>query len=138
MPLVRTIARRRRARRGMTLIEIIVVITIISLLMGAVAVAVIPQLNKAKQDTARNDIQVIMSALDIYYMRNNKYPAAGTSLQTLYEQQILKKEPVDPWGFEYKYLLENGKPVVKSYGEDGSAGGEDLAADISSNEAKKK
>ena len=38
------LARRRRAPRGMTLIEIIVVITILSLLMAAVGVAVIPRL----------------------------------------------------------------------------------------------
>ena len=50
--ITRQLARRRRSARGMTLIEIIVVITILSLLMAAVGIAVIPQLDQAKVDRA--------------------------------------------------------------------------------------
>lgn len=118
----------------MTLIEIIVVITILSLLTAAVGVAVIPKLNESKVSKAKLDISTLMGALKMYYAKNGKYPENGTSLQKLYDQQYIERRPVDPWDHDYVYILENGKPVVKSYGEDGAPGGTDLAADISSAE----
>lgn len=124
--------RRRRMPRGMTLIEIIVVITILSLLMAAVGIAVIPKLNEAKQSKARLDIGNLMGALKMYYAKNGKYPDNGTPLQNLYDKQYIERRPIDPWDHDYVYVLEGGKPVVKSYGEDGAPGGTDLAADLSS------
>ncbi len=122
----------RRSIQGMTLIEIIVVITILSLLMAAVGVAVIPKLNEAKVSTAKLDIANIQSALKMYYAKNGKYPENGTPLNRLYDLQFLERAPVDPWDHDYVYVLEGGRPVVKSYGEDGAPGGTGLAEDISS------
>jgi general secretion pathway protein G len=116
----------------MTLIEIIVVITILSLLMAAVGVAVIPQLEAAKVDTAKLDIQNINMALKTYYAKKGNYPDTGSGLKALVEQQILDKQPVDPWQHDYIYVLEAGKPVIISYGKDGAPGGTDADADISS------
>jgi general secretion pathway protein G len=126
------LTRRRRAPRGMTLIEIIVVITILSLLMAAVSVAVIPQLDAAKVSTAKMDIGNIQTALKTYYAKKGNYPDTGAGLKALVDAQILEKPPVDPWNHEYIYVLEGGKPVVISYGKDGAPGGTDNDADISS------
>ena len=131
-PIARQLLRRRRSARGMTLIEIIVVITILSLLMAAVGVAVIPQLEAAKVDTAKLDIQNINMALKTYYAKKGNYPDTGAGLKALVEQQILDKQPVDPWQHDYVYVLEAGKPVIISYGKDGAPGGTDADADISS------
>jgi general secretion pathway protein G len=131
------LARRRRAR-GMTLIEIIVVITILSLLMAAVGIAVIPQLDQAKVDRAYLDIANIGNALKTYYAKKGNYPDTGTGLKAVVDAQILEKMPVDPWDHEYVYLLEGGKPVIISYGKDGAPGGTEGDADISSKEARKK
>lgn len=128
---------RRRHRRGMTLIEIIVVITILAMITAAVAVAVIPQLEEAKQDTARLDIQNIQSALKLYYAKKGNYPDTGLGLKALVDTQNLEKMPVDPWGAEYVYLNEAGKPVVMSYGRDKSPGGDGPDADISSKDTAK-
>lgn len=129
--LLRSLTRRRRAR-GMTLIEIIVVITILALIMGAVAVAVIPQLDKARQDRARLDIQNILQGLKIYYAKKGSYPDTGSGLKALVDAQVLEKVPLDPWDTEYVYMNEGGKPVIVSYGGDKAPGGTDTAADISS------
>ena len=127
---------RRKGRRGMTLIEIIVVITIIALLTSAVAVAVIPQLDQSKKDRARGiDIPAIKQGLDTYYAKKGKYPDTGMGLKALVDAQIMDKLPMDPWDHEYIYLLESGKPVIKTYGKDGNEGGED---DISSKDAAPK
>lgn len=130
--LARQLARRRRAPRGMTLIEIIVVITILSLLMAAVGVAVIPRLEEAKVDRAKMDIGNIGNALKTYYAKKGNYPDTGSGLKALVDAQILEKMPVDPWDHEYVYLNEGGKPVVMSYGKDGAPGGSDYDADLSS------
>lgn len=122
----------RRAARGMTLIEIIVVITILSLLMAAVGVAVIPQLEQARVDRAKMDIQNIQNALKVYYAKKGNYPDTGAGLKALVDAQILEKPPIDPWDHEFVYVLESGKPTIISYGKDGAPGGTDSDADISS------
>ncbi|HEX5748463.1 MAG TPA: type II secretion system major pseudopilin GspG [Archangium sp.] len=130
--------KQQRRRRGMTLIEIMVVITILGLIMAAVGVAVIPKLDEAKQDTARLDIANIHNALKLYYTKKGKYPDTGTGLKALVDTQNLEKIPTDPWGNEYVYMNEGGKPVLMSYGADGTQGGEGPDADISSRDAGKK
>jgi general secretion pathway protein G len=123
----------RRRSRGMTLIEIMVVITILGLIAAAVGVAVIPQLNQARIDRARLDIKNIQNALKLYYTKKGNYPDTATGLRGLVEIQALESIPRDPWNNEYSYLNEGGKPVVISYGADGTSGGGD---DISSKDSE--
>jgi general secretion pathway protein G len=122
----------RRRERGMTLIEIMVVITILGLIMAAVGVAVIPKLDEAKVSTARMDIGSIHNALKLYYAKKGHFPDTASGLRALVETQALEQMPKDPWGNEYVYMNEGGKPVVTSYGGDGTSGGEGSNADISS------
>ena len=123
---------RRRRNRGMTLIEIMVVITILGLIAAAVGVAVIPQLDAARVDRAKLDIQNIQGAFKLYYAKKGGYPDTATGLKALVDTNTLEEIPKDPWGNDYMYLNEGGKPVVISYGSDGAQGGEGNAADISS------
>ena len=122
----------RRRERGMTLIEIMVVITILGLIMAAVGVAVIPRLDEAKRDRVRMDIHSIHNALKLYYAKKGHFPDTATGLRALVELQALPQMPRDPWGHEYAYVNEGGKPLVTSYGADGVSGGEGSDADISS------
>ena len=124
-----TLRRRRRRARGMTLIEIIVVVAIIGLLMAAVGVAVVPILEGAKVDRAKQDIMTIKNALKTYYVKKGGYPDTGAGLKLVVDAQILEKMPVDPWNQEYVYLKEGSDVVVRSNGKDGQPGTED---DISS------
>lgn len=112
----------QRRQRGMTLIEIMVVITILGLIMAAVGVAVIPRLEEAKRETARQDIANIHQALKLYYMKKGKYPDTATGLRTLVETQLLAQLPQDPWGHGFVYRNEGGKPIVTAYGADGAQG----------------
>lgn len=137
MSLKKTREQHGRRRRGMTLIEIMVVITILGLIMAAVGVAVIPRLDEAKRDTARLDIANIHNALKLYYAKKGRYPDTGTGLRVLVETRTLELMPKDPWGNEYLYLNEGGKPVITSYGADGSPGGEGADADVSSRDIQK-
>jgi general secretion pathway protein G len=129
---VKKLMKRNRQRRGMTLIEIIVVIAILALLTAAVAVAVIPRLEEAKVDRAKLDIANIQNALKTYYVKKGGYPDTGAGLHALVDAQIVEKMPMDPWEHEYVYLNEGGKPVIISYGKDGTPGGAEYDTDLSS------
>lgn len=134
---VKTMNRNRR-RRGMTLIEIMVVITILGLIAAAVGVAVIPQLDAANRDRAALDIKNIQSGLKLYYTKKGQYPDTGTGLKALVDMQILEEMPKDPWGSDYVYMNEGGRPVITSYAADKTAGGEGKDADISSRDTQGK
>lgn len=128
----KTQRKQRRRSRGMTLIEIMVVITILGLIAAAVGVAVIPQLEASRRDRAGLDIKNIQGAMKLYYAKKGKYPDTASGMQALVEAQILEQMPKDPWNNDYVYVNEGGKPVIISYGADGTAGGEGNDADISS------
>ena len=125
-----------RQRRGMTLIEIIVVVAIIGLLMAAVTIAVVPALDQAKVDTAKADIQNLLNGLKAYYVKKGNYPDTASGLKALVDAQIIERPAIDPWGSEYVYLNEGGKPVVVSYGKDKAAGTEDDISSKNLNEKK--
>jgi general secretion pathway protein G len=125
----------RRAARGMTLIEIMVVLVILGLIASAVVIAVFPQLQKARVDRTTLDIGNIDSALKLYNARKGKFPDTTTGLKALVDMEILDKMPKDAWGNDYVYTLENGRPVVTSYGADGTPGGDGPNADISNRAA---
>ena len=125
----------RRASRGMTLIEIMVVLVILGLIASAVVIAVFPQLQKARVDRTMLDIGNIDSGLKLYNARKGKFPDTATGLKALVDLEILDKMPKDAWGNDYLYTLENGRPVITSYGADGVPGGEGPNADLSNRPA---
>ncbi|PTL82061.1 type II secretion system major pseudopilin GspG [Vitiosangium sp. GDMCC 1.1324] len=133
----KTRKQQRRRQHGMTLIEIMVVITILGLIMAAVGVAVIPKLDEARQDRARLDIGAIHNALKLYYAKKGRFPDTATGLRALVETQALEQLPKDPWDHEYVYMNEGGRPIITSYGGDGVSGGEGVDADISSRDQEK-
>lgn len=126
---------RRRDRRGMTLIEIMVVVTIIGVMTAGVGIAVINSLHDAKVKQTYTDMAAIQNGLKLYLTKKGKYPDTGTGLKALLDQGILDKPPLDPWGNEYVYMNEAGKPVITSYGADGAPGGEGKDRDLSTKDA---
>lgn len=129
-----------RLARGMTLLEIMVVITIIGVVMATVTVAILPQLDKAKVDTTINSMRGVQSALKLYYARHGKYPDTSQSLQILITEKFLEQAPKDAWGTDFVYTAEGSSYKLLSYGSDGNPGGDGAAADIDStqlNQGKK-
>jgi len=134
-------ARKRRLERGMTLIEIMVVVIIIGLIGTAVAVNVIGRLNEAKVQTAKSDLAKIADSLDQYKMMRNTYPSGEEGLDVLIREKFLKANKdgkiKDPWGKDYIYLYPGQAHAdsfdVKSYGADGAPGGEAENADLVNN-----
>ena len=75
--------RRRAAERGMTLIEILVVITILGLIAAAVAVNVVGQLGEAKVKQAKTDLHTLENCLDLFKIDKGRYPSTEEGLQAV-------------------------------------------------------
>lgn len=137
----------RRAARGFTLIEIMVVVVI----MGVLAALVVPKLlsrtSESRVAAAKVDIATIMQSLKLYKLDNQRYPTTEQGLQALREKPTsgpaangwkaggyLEKMPKDPWGNPYQFLSPGikGEVDVYSLGADGQPGGTGDDADIGS------
>jgi general secretion pathway protein G len=116
----------------MTLIEIVVVIAILTMLMSAVGVYAVGQLEGAKRKAARMDVRNLGAALDAFYAMRGRYPSASEGLEVLLESRVLKELSLDPWGGRYGYSLEDGAPVVTCLGADGLPGGSGANEDVTS------
>jgi len=134
---------RRRSNAGVTLIEMLVVVTIIALFATLVAPGMFKQGDKAKMVAARVQINNFEQALTQYKLNTGLFPTTEQGLEALrakpanvtqWDGPYLRKDiPMDPWGHPYLYKFpgEHGdEPDIISYGADGQAGGEGLSADI--------
>ena len=132
------------AAGGFTLVEILVVITIIGLIMGLVGPRVLNYLGESKAKTAKIQIESFSSALDLYYLDVGRYPNTNEGLVALvarpgnaevWNGPYLKGAvvPNDPWGHPYVYRspVERAPYEIVSFGADGQEGGSGTAADIS-------
>lgn len=133
----------RRAQRGMTLIEILVVLVLIAIVMGIVGGNFIGQGEEAKRKAAAIEIGQIGQALDLYKLEIGRYPTTQEGLQALitaptgtanWNGPYWKKTtlPKDPWTNEYKYTSPGARGAydIISFGADGKEGGEGPAKDI--------
>jgi len=135
--------RNRRAEAGVTLIEMLVVVTIIGLFAALVVPRMLKRSDIARVTAARAQINAFMTALGTYKLDTGTFPTTEQGLQALREKPtdvnqwagpyLPQDIPADPWGhaYLYKYPGEHGdEPDVISYGQDGQPGGEGLNADI--------
>ena len=122
---------KKKPQSGFTLIELLVVMVIIGLLAALVVPKFFGHVDKAMQQDAQAQIELLGQALDLYRLENHKYPNTDEGLQAI--ASYLKKElPKDPWGnkFEYRSPGEHGDYDLVSYGADSVEGGEDNNRDI--------
>ncbi|MDI1262945.1 MAG: type II secretion system major pseudopilin GspG [bacterium] len=141
---IRSARRRRRSEAGFTLVEILVVITIIGLIMALVGPRVLNYLGDSKAKAAKIQIESFSSALDLYYLDLGRYPSSNEGLTALtrgnnapgWNGPYLRGGlvPNDPWGHAYVYRSPGqGSPYdIISLGSDGQEGGSGTAADIAS------
>lgn len=136
--------RRRKRERGYSLLEVLIVLTIIALIAALVGPRLMAQLDRSKVTAARVQVRAIASAIETMRLDLGRYPTTDEGLALLntpppnddglWRGPYLDAElPVDPWGAPYVYQAPQAdfaRPQVASLGSDGEAGGEGLAADI--------
>jgi general secretion pathway protein G len=128
-----------------TLIEMLVVMTIIALFAALVAPRMFQHADKAKLTAAKAQINAFSTALGSYKLDTSTFPTTEQGLQALrvkpqgvnqWNGPYLPQDvPMDPWArpYVYKYPGEHGdEPDITSYGADGQPGGEGINADIAS------
>ena len=135
----------RRRQRGLTLVELLVVVAILGLISTVVVINVLPALDDSRVEKARTDIASTEAALQQYRLDNLDYPSDRAGLAALRQAPsdlrqperyraggYIQRLPEDPWGspYQYAYPGELGEFDVYSLGRDGRPGGEGLDADI--------
>jgi general secretion pathway protein G len=119
---------------GFTLIEIMLVVGIITVLMGSAIYMLTGNLEFAKEQRARGDLQAIITQVRMYEMKNGGVPLSESAgLKALVGTgKGFEELPKDPWGQDYQYKVDSASAKgfrVFSKGPDRNPGSAD---DISS------
>ena len=127
---------------GFTLVELLVVMIIIGLLAALVGPRMFGKVDRARQQSAKAQIELFSTSLDAYRLDVGSYPTTEQGLEALrvappnvtgWDGPYLPKEiPMDPWGRPYVYKSpgDHGDFDILSLGQDGQTGGEKNDKDI--------
>ena len=113
----------RKREQGFTLLEIMLVVTIIAILMGAAIYKLAGNVEYARHTAVASDIQSIGTQLKLYESMSGFFPSTEQGLQALVTQpetdpkptrwyQLFKEVPKDPWHNNYIYRC----PGIKNPG----------------------
>lgn len=114
----------RRARRGVTLVEVGAVAAAIALVAGGATLWIKPKIDAKRVDSAEKSAQIIHDAVVNWQSSN------GTGCPTISELQLDKLLPAnasasDPWGNRYRVSCDDSGVTVRSAGRDGRLGTSD-------------
>lgn len=137
------------SQKGFTLVEIMIVLTIIALIATFATRQVISRLDRAKVEAARTQIRSFGSQLDTFKIDCGNYPTTDQGMAALIHKPTTgtdcpnydpdgylksKNVPKDPWNHDYIYESDGSKYSIRTLGQGGVEGGDGYAADISSDD----
>jgi general secretion pathway protein G len=114
------VSHQTKRRRAFTLVEMLLVVTIIGILAALVIPKIVGRSEQARATAARADLSSIKTALDAFEVDNGFYPKSLQDLVTVssnaknWHGPYLDKVPEDPWGNNYLYYFP-GKRNAGSY-----------------------
>jgi general secretion pathway protein G len=117
-------ALKKRAARGVTLIEILIVLAIVGLIAGGVAVVAIPKFAQAQKDTAKNDCRTIHPVAEKYRV---DHPGQCPTVEQLRAEKELgaTSKITDPWDTPYAIRCQEEDVYITSFGPDKKEGTND-------------
>lgn len=86
-------APKSRSRNGFTLIELIVVLTIVSLMLSIVVPRYFYSIDKAKESMLRQNLSSMRQTIDKFYGDMGRYP---NSLDEMVQRKYIRAVPSDP------------------------------------------
>lgn len=125
--------------RGMTLVEILIVLAILGSLIAILLPKITGSVDKSNVSKTKIIMGQIIQALNTYYIDCQKFPESLSSLTTADAscgnwgpEPYMKTVPKDGWNKEFEYTVEGSTFILKSLAKDGREGGDGFAKDISS------
>lgn len=142
MPYLRLVS--RRAARGFTLLEMLVVLVIIGLIAGLVGPQLLGRVDTSRVTAADTQVRMLKSALETLRLDIGRFPTREEGLDLLMtapaDERVARRwqgpylsesVPLDPWGNPYQYSPDTATSVILySLGADGQPGGEGTDADV--------
>jgi len=98
-----------RGQRGFTLLELMIVISIIIILIGMAAGMYQKSIQHAREAVLKKDLQTMREAIDNYTLDKQQAPQ---SLQDLVDGHYLRQIPVDPVSQQTDWVLHYGDSVI--------------------------
>ena len=120
---------RRRARRGVTLVEVLIVVAIMAVIAGGATLLVFPAFKKAVE-AAKVGAEAVHQAADLYVNTEDAGDACPTVKDLVDSKKLDAKKTDDPWGSPYRVVCEDGGDMrVYSNGNDKKEGTPDDVRD---------
>src|SRR5687767_195351 len=113
--------------RGVTLVEVLIVVAILSLIAGGVAIYAIPKYQQAQKDTAKTDAKTLVQVVETWKLNHPSGGGDCPTVEALKNDKSLKADQNtnDPWGKPYKIVCTGDEYGVVSAGPDGKENSED-------------
>jgi general secretion pathway protein G len=117
MPTMKLQNLRRAASRGVTLIEILIVLAIVGLIAGGVAVVAVPKYQESQKNQAKIDARTIHPVAEKYKV---DHPGVCPTVEQLRAEKELSaaSKITDPWDSPYKIVCGDDDIYVTSFGPD--------------------
>ena len=133
--------RRLPSDAGLTILELMVVLVILSIIGVVVSFQVVGQMDRAKVDVAALQLRQLQGALMLFALDTHRYPTDEEGLGALlvppdalsnWRGPYVKNDHAlgDPWGQPLQYQLVGDGYVLTSLGADRRPGGEGAAAEL--------
>jgi len=117
--------RRAKARRGVTLFEVLIVVAILAMVAGGVAFFALPKFKEAQVKTAEGAARVIRQAAQSWQATNNE--SSCPTMSQLVQDKLLDpgQNMADPWGQAFTLTCSEDEVTVSSTGPDKKKGTKD-------------
>ncbi|MBL8763667.1 MAG: type II secretion system major pseudopilin GspG [Phycisphaerae bacterium] len=132
-----------RARRGFTIIEVIVIVVILGVIAAIIAPRLLGRIGQSRQSVAKTNGASLASAMRLFWADHSR-PEPGATIDILfvkpanvtgsYEPYVgSANDLLDPWGRKFILKVPGEKNIdfdIVSYGADGQPGGTGEDADV--------